>query len=280
MSVTTFQNESSTRPAAAGGFAAFREGFAVPREGFVYLCRNPGLWRYAVIPILLNVLITAIVLGLLVGAAVYFAVQIHPRFARGWGWRAMEVLAAVAMLAAAAGLAMAAWVVLNGVLCGYYNGKLARQVELRLGLPPDQIREVPLRQEVADAFRNLGALIVINGGFLLLNVVPVLGSVVATVGSLYFDCYIFGRDYLDLPLALRGIRRADKLAFCRRHRGHTVGLGAAVLLFNFVPLIGAVPLSTAAAGAVLLHRRLQGAALPPSAAPPGLPDLGAAGGRA
>ena len=42
----------------------WREGFAAPWNGFVYLCRNPALWRYGVIPIILNLLITALVLVL------------------------------------------------------------------------------------------------------------------------------------------------------------------------------------------------------------------------
>ena len=129
---------------------------------------------------------------------------------------------------------------------------------MQLGLPPEQIRDVPFSYQVVDAFRDLGALLAINAGFLLLNIVPVLGSAVGLIGSLYFDCYVFGRDYLDFPLALRGVRRDEKRRFCREYKGQTVGVGAAVLLCNFVPVVGAVVLSTAAAGAVLLHRRLRG----------------------
>lgn len=258
MTTAPLQATDAVPPATRTGVSAFFEGFAAPREGFAYMCRHPALWRYAVVPILLNVLITAVVFAILVGAAFYFAVKIHPRFAGGWGWRLLEVLAGLGLLAAAVGLALAAWVLLNGILCGHYHAKLAREVELQLGLPPDQVRDVPFSYQVADGFRDLGALLAINGGFLLLNVVPVIGSVIAIVGSLYFDCYVFGRDYMDFPLALRGRRRSDKKKFCRDHRGHTVGLGAAVLLCNFVPVVGAIPLSTAAAGAVLLHRRLAG----------------------
>ena len=248
---------SPTRPAATTRLAAFAEGFAAPREGFVFMCRHPALWRFAVIPILLNLVITALLIVLLVAAAGYFAVRIHPWFDGHWGWRVLEVLVVVGLLVAAAALAMTAWVLLNGILCGHYHGKLARQAELLLGMRPQDMVELSLRYQVADSFRDLGALLLINTGFLLLNFIPVLGTVAGTAGALYFDSFVFGMDYLDFPLSLRGLRRAEKRAFARRHRAHTVGLGAAIFVFNFVPVVGSVVLSTAAAGAVLLHRRLR-----------------------
>src|SRR5688572_11663455 len=113
-----------TRPTTRTGFPAFAEGFATPRDGFVFMCRHPGLWRYAVIPILLNLLITGVLVILLVAAASFFAVRIHPWFAGHWGWRVLEVLVVVGLLAVAAGLAVGAWVLLNGILCGHYHGKL------------------------------------------------------------------------------------------------------------------------------------------------------------
>ena len=102
MSTVTAPPPQHMPASTRGRRSAFGEGFAAPREGFVYMCRHPGLWRYAVIPILLNILITALVLGLLVAAAVYFTYRLHPRFAGGWGWRALEVVVVLALIAAAA----------------------------------------------------------------------------------------------------------------------------------------------------------------------------------
>ncbi len=96
----------------------------------------------------------------------------------------------------------------------------------------------------------------INGGLLLLNIVPIVGSIVAICGGMYFQWFILGLDYLDFPMSLRGIRREQKRAFAKHHRWHTLGLGAAVFLLILIPAIGAIFLTTAAAGAVLLHRRL------------------------
>ena len=55
-----------------------------------------------------------------------------------------------------------------------------------------------------------------------------------------------------------GISGADHLvlAFARRHRWHTLGLGTAVAALAFVPVVNAVFLTTAVAGAVLLRKRI------------------------
>lgn len=64
-------------------------------------------------------------------------------------------------------------------------------------------------------------------------------------------------DYFDFPLSLRGKRRQEKREFTRRHRAHTLGLGATVFMVSFVPVVGSLILATAAVGAVLLYRRLE-----------------------
>jgi uncharacterized protein involved in cysteine biosynthesis len=246
-------------PAHEPPWAAFRRGFAAPWDGFAYLCRHPRLWSYGVLPVVLNLLITGAVLLLLLVAVAGFAVYLHPRFPPGWGWAALEVLCAIGFLLLALGVALVLWALLQGVLCGYYQAKLAREVEFQLGMRPDEVQDISWAYQVADACRDVAALVAINGGFLLLHVVPVIGSIAGVVGSLYFDCLLFGAEYFDYSLALRGKRRQEKKAFTRRHRFQTLGLGAAVFLANLIPLLGAVLLATAVVGAVLLHRRLEAA---------------------
>lgn len=236
--------------------AAFREGFLTPWEGFRFMNRRPLLWRFGALPVFLNLLITGFILVMLVVAGFWYVRELHPRFAGSWWMRGVEVLAILGVFAVVAGLALAAWVLLQSILCGYFYAKLARQVELQLGLPIEEMKEVSLGREIADGVRDVAALIGVNGALLLLHVVPLIGSIVAMVGTLYFDCWLLGLDYLEYPLALRGRTRKEMRQFARAHRPQTLGLGAAVLLMAVVPVLSAVFLTTAATGAVLLHRRL------------------------
>jgi uncharacterized protein involved in cysteine biosynthesis len=235
---------------------AFAMGLSTPWMGLKYMVRYPALWRYAIVPVFLNIVITALVLVVLVSASVGLGWWLHAKFPdTWWGWIG-EVATVIALAVAAAGGAAAVWILLQGILCGYFYSLLAREVELQMGMQVGDLKEVPFSYQVVDAVRDASALLVINLGFLLMHCVPVIGSFIGTCGALYFDCLIFGQDQIDYPLALRGWRRVEKLSFFRRHRTHILGLGASVLLLNFLPIVGAVALTTAVTGAVLSHRKL------------------------
>jgi uncharacterized protein involved in cysteine biosynthesis len=144
-------------------------------------------------------------------------------------------------------------------VCGYFYGKLARQVELLLGTKKEELVEVPLMYEIIDTSRESLSLVFINLLFLLVQIIPVAGAIIGIPGSYYFTCLALGREYWDYPLALRGFRRKEKHEFARRHRLHTLGLGTAVAVIFLIPIVNAVLLTTAVTGAVLLHRKLAGA---------------------
>jgi len=249
--------------------AAFREGLQAPLEGLQYLTAHGELWHYALLPIVLNVLITGFVLLILFSIGGWFAVELHPEFARTWWGTILEVLSAIGILVVALALAAITWLALNGILCGHFYSKLAKRVELQLGTPAEHMRDVPLRQQVIDTLRDLASLLVINAGLLLLNVVPVIGSIAALVLGFYFDGFIFGADYLDYPMSLRGMRRRDKRDLCKSHRWQTIGLGGGVFAFNLVPVIGAILGAAAVVGAVLMFHRWLQAQVMEIATPPG-----------
>jgi len=246
-------------PTIRSSSGAFGEGLSGPWLGFRYMARHPGLWRYGVVPVLLNLLITTLLLVVLIVAAVLFFSRLHPWFADGWIWIVLEILFGLLLLGCVLGLALVAYFVLQGILCGHFYGKLARQVELQLGIRPEEIREVPFSYQVADTLRDVGFLALVNTACIAVQIVPGIGSVLGVCGGYYFNCFTFGLDYFDHPLALRGVRRQDKRAFAKRHRAHTLGLGTAVLALTLLPVVNAILLTTAVTGAVLLHRQLAAA---------------------
>ncbi|MBN1910970.1 MAG: EI24 domain-containing protein [Pirellulales bacterium] len=236
--------------------AAFWEGLSSPWNGCRYMWRQPGLWRFGLKPFLANLLVSAVFLVVLVGIVGYSLVTLHTYYSDGWlGW-ALEVLVAVLVLIVAMGISFVVWLILQDIFCGHYYAKLAEQVELQLGMKPEDIRDVSVVHQLRDTFSDVAFLLGVNGGFLLLNFVPGIGSAIGAAGSYYFTCMTLGCDFLEHPLSLRGKRRSERLAFARRHRAHTLGLGTGVAVVSLVPFLNAVLLTTAVTGAVLLHRQL------------------------
>ncbi|MCC6123679.1 MAG: EI24 domain-containing protein [Pirellulales bacterium] len=238
------------------GFSAFLEGLQAPLTGFEFMGRNPKLWRYGILPVAVNLLLTGLVLLGLIGAGAYFTTVVHPKFSPGFmGWIG-EILLIVCLFVLACSLAFAFWMIAQIAACGYFYGKLARQVEKLLGMKDEEIVEIPLLHEITDTLWESLSLLLLNLLFLLIQFVPVVGAVVGVSGSYYFTSLALGREYWDYPLALRGLRRKEKHRFARQHQLHTLGLGTAVMILFLLPIVNAVLLTTAVTGAVLLHRKI------------------------
>jgi len=236
----------------------FFEGARLPWEGLRFLLRHRGLWHYALLPMVINLLVTLTILLSVVAVGVEVAIWFH-----GWGYfagstsgRVQEVLLDVVLFAALLGMAAGSYLLLGGILSSWFNERLARQVEILLGVPAAELNEAPLKEQMLDALRGFLTIAVTTLGCFLLGCVPLVG-IVAGVISFYIDFFVFGYEYFEIPLSLRGVRRKEKRAMARQHRPRVLGLGAAVFLMNMVPIVGSVFLTTAAVGAVLLHRRIR-----------------------
>lgn len=244
------------KPASKGRMTPFVEGFVSPFTGLSFMFKRPGLWKYGVIPVLLNIVLTGLVLGFLFVAAGFSVEYVHAKFPDAWYWMVVKIICDIAMFLLALVVAFVSWLIMQAVLCGVFYEKLARQVELQLGIDPDELRDVPLWDIVSTVVRDVIALVIVNIGLVALHLVPFVGSAVAMAGSFYFNFLILGTEFLTYPLELRGTRRVEKRRFIKQHRYHTLGLGAAVMLLLLIPFVGAVFLTTAITGTVILHRRL------------------------
>lgn len=247
------------RPLSSGA-RGFAEGASAAWRGARFLGRRRWLWKYALAPVALNVLVTAILLAGLIAAAVWFFSTAHPWFAErrsadGFLWWAAELALAVLLLIGCLASALVIWKLLAGVLCGYFYNKLAEQVERQLGVAPGELKSLSWRHEFADTLLNLGALAAVNLVLLAIGLVPVVGSVIALIGGFYCNCFLMGLDSMATPVALRGERRLAQFRYARRRASQTVGLGAVSLVLQFTPIVGAIFLTTAVVGGVLLHRR-------------------------
>jgi CysZ protein len=250
---------SSDTPPRRSSPLGFLAGLRAPLEGFSFLIRRPALWPYAIFPILINIALTLLLLVGLGYAAYSFLQYMHtwPTFAAGWWGRTQEFFAAILVIAITLSVIAGSYILIGGILTAWFNERLAKQVELAIGTPLSELHDLPFKYQVIDALINFSKVALTACVCFLLSIIPVVGIVLGGAISFYVDCFIFGYDYLDYPLALRGIRRKEKRAFARKHRPETLGLGATVLLMNFLPLVGPIFLTTAAAGAVLLHKRLR-----------------------
>ena len=241
------------------GVTSFARGLSFPFKGarLVYL-QQPGLARYWLVPIV----VTLAALALSVWAVTQYA---HELTAAVWtppdgeGWegdlaRATYGLFEVLVVIVLGVLALAATLLVSGIVSAPFNARLAEVLDERLTgrvAPPFAIGR---------ALRDVGRALVIESTFFAVNALLVVTSLFVPAASpitgvlgLVFGALYFGISYIETPQATRGRGLADRLRFVRRHPMAILGFGSGGGLFLCIPLVNLLFMPAAVAGGVQLH---------------------------
>jgi CysZ protein len=231
----------------------FFSGALYPLYAAALLVRAPRLWRYVLIPMLVNFLVgVTLYAGLL-----YAGLSAIDGLVAGLpAWAA--VLGALLRVLLIIGLLIATGFVLVrfGVVLGspWYT-KLSAELELvRGGQPlPEQaagwsaaLRD--LSRALAFELRKLLLVVAIGALLLLLNLIPVAGQVLATVGWIALGATITCLDFFDYPLERRLLSFRAKLGVVRRSLPASAGFGLVCLALVSIPFVNllSIPLCVTA----------------------------------
>ncbi len=217
------------------------------------LRRHPGLRRYVVTPILVNLAVAAVLYGTLLAAGFRAADRLVPDDLGGAA--ALTALLQLALVVALF-LAIGFLLVRFGVVLGSpWYGRLSEEVErIRRGsdLPA---RPAGLRGAGADVARAVGyevrklALVAVAGVVLLaVQFLPVLGQIAGAAGGFSIAALVACLDFCDGPLERRGRSFRQKLGFVRRTAPASLAFGAACAALLAVPVLNllAIPVCVTA----------------------------------
>ena len=88
--------------------------------------------------------------------------------------------------------------------------------------------------------------------FIISLLIPVVGQIIYVVFGYLFTIVFFAVDYTDWPLARRGRGVRARLRLVRKYKARMLGLGTAVWLLLFIPVVGLFFMPAAVAGGTLL----------------------------
>lgn len=243
--------------ARATGFAALRAGFAAVPAALGSLLRHPAWLRLAL-------LAGAVQLGVAVLLAVWSATRaddvLGAVVARpdggigGVAWVAAWLVVAGAALAMGLVVGMG----LGGAVASPLYDRLIDHVEASEGVHRDDpgggvlgaLRGVALGVGHALAYLALWAVMALAA--LSLNVVPLLGQVVAAGAGFAVSAFTLALQATDGAASRRDATFGAKLARARRHGAAYVGLGAGMAALALVPVVSLL----AAPAAVVAGTRL------------------------
>lgn len=224
-------------------------------QGFRLIWR-PGLRRYSLAPLAVNVVL---VIGLLwiagqgIDAALDWLWVGLPWWLAWLEWLLWLLLLMLVLL-----LLCYLFTALATLLGAPFTGALAARVELELtGVCPEVDRGVwqEAMISIVGELRKLWFIgqraAVLALVSLVLLFLPPLNALIPMLW-LIFGAYMLALEYLDLPLDNHGYDFAAKLAVLRRHRGHSLGFGAAATLATAIPVLNLFVMPAAVAGATAL----------------------------
>jgi CysZ protein len=220
-------------------------GASYPFRAVGLLRRTPSLWGYVVVPIVVNVVVGVTVYAALLIAGLRIIdtlIGVLPEWLAILGFF-LRVLLIVALLVVT-GFVLARF----GVLLGspWYSRLSERLEQMRTGkpMPTSSSGIVGVADDLRRALSHeLKKLSLVGGVGLLLfltNVIPVAGTIVASVGGIALGMTVACLDFLDAPLERRRLTFRQKLGVIRGGMPATAGFGLACLALVSIPLLNLI----------------------------------------
>jgi len=227
-------------------------GATYPFRAIGYLSRNPRLWGYVAVPILVNLVVAALLyVGLVVGG---FA-AIDQFVADTSLGNALEWLLRVVLIVGLLLLTGFLLVRFGVVLGSPWYGKLSEQIEVeQLGSAPPAHPLSPLGiardlwRALMFELKKLLLFLLLGGLLLLANFIPVAGQIIGLVGWVLLGTWIACLDFFDGPQERRGLSFRSKLANVRRALPGSLGFGLVAFGLVSIPLVNliSIPICVAA----------------------------------
>ncbi|MFC1664739.1 sulfate transporter CysZ [Pseudomonadota bacterium] len=227
------------------GARCFLNGFS--------LIRKPGLRRYAIIPLLINIIVFT---GLVLLVKDQAATLLQGLLPGGQAWWIGIIKSLVWLLvgAALAVLIFFSFTIIANLIGAPFNGPLAEAVEKHLlGVESQQsntltqiFKEIPAT--VGSELHKFLYFALWMIPALLLFLIPGVNLVAPFVWGL-LGAWMLALEYLDYPMSNHQHRFSDVRRRLRQHRSIGLGFGGMVVLAICIPIVNLIVMPAAVAGA-------------------------------
>jgi CysZ protein len=201
--------------------------------------RKHGLWSYMTIPGLISLLV-----GIGLGMGGWYAAGSLSESITLPDWLSFLdgiLVGAIFLVEIIVLLILFKYIVM--IVSAPFMGPLSEKVEsIITGSPGPKfnMKEVmeDLGRAVRLAVRNLFFELLWTLLFLLLQVIPLVGQILSTVGIFLIQAFYAGFGNFDPVLERQRFKVRDRVRFVRDHRWLTMGNGTIFVLLSLVPIIG------------------------------------------
>lgn len=235
-------------------------GFTYPVRGLKFLLAHPHLWPWVAMPILINLtLVTAAALT----TSTSIPLVLNLLWSPNGGWA--EVIWWTLSLVTAAMLFLVALVILyfvSGIIAIPFNDRLSQEVENEL--LGERHEDVTwrlflgdLRMSIRHSLVGLAMWMLVMAALFLLELFPIVGSVLHLVLGLIASGFFLSREMMDGVMSRRRLSFRHKLRIIRSDVALMEGLGMGTAMLLWVPLLNCISLPVSVIGGTLMFCRLE-----------------------
>lgn len=233
----------------------FVTGFAYIPRGLALILR-PGLRRYVILPVIINVVLFTSAFVLLLE---HLSGWLDGLLPHSFAWLAWLILPLL-FLALSLGVFYTFGLIAN-LIASPFSALLAERIELQMGGRPPSANaglKQALRSALIGLMTQLSALayqLIRLLPLLLLFLVPVV-NLVATSVLIAFSAWMLALGYLSTPMGNHDIAFREVRSICKQRKALILGLGTGLVLLTWIPLLNllALPAGTAAATALWVEK--------------------------
>jgi len=221
------------------------------------LIHQPGIRRFAYIPILINTLLFS--LAIYIGFTQFngWLHNIIPAWFPNWLLDWFMWIIWPLFLSALLIIVFFTFSIIANLLAAPFNGLLAEAVESKLS--DEKPVEFSWQEIIKDApamfwgeIRKIGYLLLWMLPLFILFWVPVI-NIIVPILWFFFSSWILALDYHDYPMGNHQIKFPQQRAILRQNRFLALGFGAATLGATMIPFINFLVIPAAVAGATALY---------------------------
>lgn len=250
----------------------FLAGFGCLIDGFTYLVSHPKLWKWAILPTLINIALLIIMIGAFFHyyGALYGWLTAHLghigienpvswyMHVLSWLLWVLNLLFQILIVILSLILLLIISYVLGLIVASPFNDALSERVETMVsGTEPPAFSWKKFLVDLVRTIRieaiKAAILLSIPVVLFVLNVIPAVGSPLYVVLTLIFGAWDLGFAYADLPMGRRVLPFRERIKFGLENKWAMIGLGSAFVI-PFFNLIFVAPMVV---GGTLLYAELQ-----------------------
>lgn len=228
-----------------------------PLHGALYFLRGvrlafvPGVRRYVVVPLAINVALFGSVIYLGADAFARLLDQALPSWLDWLAWLLLPLFLVVALV-----VVFFTFSLVGNLIAAPFNGLLAEAVERHL--TGRSTADLGWKQLVADLYkaivselRKLAYVALWGLPLLVLTFVPLVNAVAAPLWIL-FSAWMLAIEFADFPMGNHGLAFPEQRRRLAERRFLSLGFGAAVMIVLAIPFVNFLVIPAAVAGATAL----------------------------